>query len=843
MGCTPSILHHYHHQNSTNTNNHRNGPAEDGEDVPVVGTGNSTHLTTGSTGSPRSLGLFKKVKIDKAVKSSKPATQASQNTGTPGGFSITNQDCTTKVLLAFGKEDLQSDAFWLACEKLGYECNLARTRDAVLEAFQTKNHEIVVIDTRNPKVIDGESVCRALRSLKTSQYAVVVGVVGRGPTEKEDPSIEPILNVGFNRVFMETSSLVQCMNELLQLFLSDVQPRLQLATAQAMHIALDKCTDVVHITDQNLNIQYMNRSSERFLGFNMKDVAGKSLLETNSVDNKELMVQQLQRGREWEGLISWRRKMGDSVVLSGRVIPVCSPGRSPTHYIFIHESQNMMLDKRMSGTLVKNSELPKGSNNRKGSADMKSISSDGLRRQSIAKLHNLSIEAPITKVIALITSVQENANLEDIQTLDKVVDILRTTELYSPQLKDDKGKSGDPVTNDLIGALLSSGPSVTPIARRSSSDSGSVSKIGLSRSTFKTVNMSHQMKELLDTSLLWDFDIFRLEELSVKRPLVYLGMNLMNHFDVCSSLGCEENVLHNWLIVIEENYNAKNTYHTSTHAADVMQATAGFLERERLKQILDPLDEAVCLIAAAAHDVDHPGKSSAFLCNSNHELAILYNDLCVLESHHSALAFKLTISDDRVNIFKSLERDVYKAVRQNVIDMILATEMTRHFEHLAKFVNVFSIKKEDDSPDGGRSSPDIGILTAPENITLIKRMLIKCADVSNPTRPLRMCVEWAVRIAEEYFNQTDEEKANNLPVVMPLFDRATCSIPKSQIGFMDFIINDMFETWEAFIEMPELLQNMQHNYKFWKEKEKCGIHRIQDVIIMQRTVKTYGKND
>lgn len=45
--------------------------------------------------------------------------------------------------------------------------------------------------------------------------------------------------------------------------------------------------------------------------------------------------------------------------------------------------------------------------------------------------------------------------------------------------------------------------------------------------------------------------------------------------------------------------------------------------------------------------------------------------------------------------------------------------------------------------------------------------------------------------------QTDEEKANNLPVVMPLFDRATCSIPKSQIGFMDFIINDMFETWEG----------------------------------------------
>jgi hypothetical protein len=39
--------------------------------------------------------------------------------------------------------------------------------------------------------------------------------------------------------------------------------------------------------------------------------------------------------------------------------------------------------------------------------------------------------------------------------IQQVVDILRTTELYSPQLKDDKGKPGDPVTNDLIGALLS----------------------------------------------------------------------------------------------------------------------------------------------------------------------------------------------------------------------------------------------------------------------------------------------------------------------------------------------------------------------------------------------------
>ena len=44
-------------------------------------------------------------------------------------------------------------------------------------------------------------------------------------------------------------------------------------------------------------------------------------------------------------------------------------------------------------------------------------------------------------------------------------------------------------------------------------------------------------------------------------------------------------------------------------------------------------------------------------------------------------------------------------------------------------------------------------LKSPENKTLVKRILIKCADVSNPCRPLNVCKEWARRIAEEYFQQ------------------------------------------------------------------------------------------
>ena len=60
-----------------------------------------------------------------------------------------------------------------------------------------------------------------------------------------------------------------------------------------------------------------------------------------------------------------------------------------------------------------------------------------------------------------------------------------------------------------------------------------------------------------------------------------------------------------------------------------------FLEQDSIKELCDGVDEAICLIAAVIHDVDHPGKNSAFLCNSGSELANLYNDITVLGMLHT----------------------------------------------------------------------------------------------------------------------------------------------------------------------------------------------------------------
>lgn len=53
--------------------------------------------------------------------------------------------------------------------------------------------------------------------------------------------------------------------------------------------------------------------------------------------------------------------------------------------------------------------------------------------------------------------------------------------------------------------------------------------------------------------------------------------------------------------------------------------------------------------------------------------------------------------------------------------------------------------------------------------------------------------------------QTDEEKERGLPVVMAVFDRKTCSIPKSQTSFIDVFINDMFGAWDCELQMRDKL--------------------------------------
>ncbi|KAH8253749.1 hypothetical protein KR032_006762 [Drosophila birchii] len=734
-----------------------------------------------------------------------------------------------KALLVFHKADSICEAVTAACQRHQLDVTLVKSKEEALDTLQksyatAQCYHLIIIDARSAKNLDAEHIARTIRHTHGHHLTTIIAVCKKSFFEKDDVLIA-LLDAGVNRCVAETTNLAMCSVELKQILHSIIRPHNVMSTQQALYTALHRLKEVVLITDDVLRIQYANRATERLLNMRLDEIISKPLADI-FVSDLSTISEQGKSIKEFDGILTVRRKSQEGIPMHVRVVPVACIGSAPTHLIFNFDVPGGQMD--FIATLPQPKEAPRGSLHsvRRCSFDVRSIASDGLRRTSLAKLTSLPLEAPITKIINLLSQVQENCSADEARLIDKVLEFLKREGLYSPQMKEIR--TDDPIATDLIGALLT-GPSVYS-SRRSSNDS--IIRTGSSTRTATIVPAKMKanpiIMELLEESLSWDFDIFKLEEITDYHPLLYLGMEMFRRFDVFATLNIDENVCKAWLAVMEAHYRKSNTYHNSTHAADVMQATGAFITQLTNKDmmVMDRMDEATALIAAAAHDVDHPGRSSAFLCNSNDALAVLYNDLTVLENHHAAITFKLTLGDDKINIFKNLDKETYKSARSTIIDMILATEMTRHFEHLAKFVSVF----------GGEEPREQHSQTEEETSILMRRMLIKVADVSNPARPMQFCIEWARRIAEEYFMQTDEEKQRHLPIVMPMFDRATCSIPKSQIGFIEYIIQDMMHAWESFIDMPQLITYMQINYSQWKKYDEQGVNTLADIMAKQPPV-------
>uniref|UniRef100_A0A3B4AX50 PDE8-like REC N-terminal domain-containing protein n=1 Tax=Periophthalmus magnuspinnatus TaxID=409849 RepID=A0A3B4AX50_9GOBI len=138
-----------------------------------------------------------------------------------------------QVLLVFAKEDNQSDAFWWACDRAGFRCNISRTPESAVECFLDKHHEIIVIDGRHSRYFEAEAVCRLIRATKPSEKTVILAVVPQMPPDQDEPSVLPLLCAGFSRRFVENSSVSACYNELLQLEHGEVRCQFKLRNGKA----------------------------------------------------------------------------------------------------------------------------------------------------------------------------------------------------------------------------------------------------------------------------------------------------------------------------------------------------------------------------------------------------------------------------------------------------------------------------------------------------------------------------------------------------------------------------------------------------------------------------------
>ena len=220
----------------------------------------------------------------------------------------------------------------------------------------------------------------------------------------------------------------------------------------------------------------------------------------------------------------------------------------------------------------------------------------------------------------------------------------------------------------------------------------------------------------------WFYDTFQLNEASNGRPLSSLAFFLFKKMGLISKFKLNEARLARFLLRIEDGYK-DNPYHSRIHAADVLRTTHVFLTRGGvLKAVSDaavhqlnaqtsnapgrinsgssPMTTSAsihanslidpnaghreaffmskllsCYISAVSHDHEHQGLTNDFLISAGADLALRYNDMSPHEMHHVS-STSILLNDEQYSFFPPVKNNALKeAVRRDLIDLVLATDM------------------------------------------------------------------------------------------------------------------------------------------------------------------------
>uniref|UniRef100_A0A3P8SA61 Phosphodiesterase n=1 Tax=Amphiprion percula TaxID=161767 RepID=A0A3P8SA61_AMPPE len=324
------------------------------------------------------------------------------------------------------------------------------------------------------------------------------------------------------------------------------------------------------------------------------------------------------------------------------------------------------------------------------------------------------------------------------------------------------------------------------------------------------VNTPHESmlaKEIEDINR-WGLDIFKIAEFSGNRPLTAIMYAVFQERDLLKTFKVPVDTFITFMMTLEDHYHADVAYHNNIHAADVVQSTHVLLSTPALEAVFTDLEIMAVLFASAIHDVDHPGVTNQFLINTSSELAVMYNDTSVLENHHLAVGFKL-LQGDNCDIFQNLSKKQRDSLRKMVIDMVLATDMSKHMNFLADMKTMVETKKV----------TSLGVLLLDnysDRIQVLQNM-IHCADLSNPTKPLELYRRWTDRIMVEFFTQGDRERDKGMEI-SPMCDKHNASIEKSQVGFIDYIVHPLWETWADLVhpDAQDILDTLEDNREWYQ---------------------------
>ncbi|XP_057610690.1 dual specificity calcium/calmodulin-dependent 3',5'-cyclic nucleotide phosphodiesterase 1A isoform X4 [Chionomys nivalis] len=313
----------------------------------------------------------------------------------------------------------------------------------------------------------------------------------------------------------------------------------------------------------------------------------------------------------------------------------------------------------------------------------------------------------------------------------------------------------------------------------------------------------------------WSFDVFALNEASGEHSLKFMIYELFTRYDLINRFKIPVSCLIAFAEALEVGYSKhKNPYHNLVHAADVTQTVHYIMLHTGIMHWLTELEILAMVFAAAIHDFEHTGTTNNFHIQTRSDVAILYNDRSVLENHHVSAAYRL-MQEEEMNIFVNLSKDDWRDLRNLVIEMVLSTDMSGHFQQIKNIRNS---------------------LQQPEGIDKAKTMslILHAADISHPAKTWKLHYRWTMALMEEFFLQGDKEAELGLPF-SPLCDRKSTMVAQSQIGFIDFIVEPTFSLLTDSTEkiviplIEESSKSESSNYGASSSSTMVGFHVVDSL--------------
>lgn len=240
----------------------------------------------------------------------------------------------------------------------------------------------------------------------------------------------------------------------------------------------------------------------------------------------------------------------------------------------------------------------------------------------------------------------------------------------------------------------------------------------------------------------------------------------------------------------------------------------------RSSVLLDSLQVFGLLVAALGHDVGHPGVTNSFMNKFSSPIARIYNERSVLELYHACIFVNKVLAVCWPSFLDvKLDKDSNLNMKDLFFSSILATDMAEHFEYIAKIAHT--------------KSNNTLVVT---KVKLLSSLLIKCADISNITRPLRISSQWALTLAREFDElsmlernllsnvattpcnlQSDNHK--KVPTTIKDVLGTNPSLHSSQLFFIDKFGDVLFSNIVKLL--PELKFThdfVQENKHFWQSR-------------------------